>query len=454
MAYNSFYLNLLFRVVLFGITNLGFFYLLVARERFFSMIFLGILGIVQILLLIHYVNTTNRNLARFLLLLGEEDTEVISLKEKVEKTFQGLHYSFQRLNKEINLTRMEKEYATIRLKKIVDHLMVGILVWNNDRVVEVVNAAGLTITGLTQIKQLEELDKVQPRLSERIRKLNPGKKVIIKIKNPWGERKNLLFKSSRMLLGKTTLSMVSFQDIQAELEEQEIESWQKLIRVLIHEVSNSVTPISTLGTNIKNRVSSFPASVDEEVKIPLPVAEDIQRSAELIEQRGNGLLEFVQGYKNLIRLPEPEKKPVALKVLIEDICSLCTRTMDDSPVKIIHKVEPPDLILHIDRKMIEQVLINLIRNAIDAMTEIPDKIIRVEAGLFGNNIVQLRIIDEGTGIPADIIDKIFIPFFTTKRKGSGIGLSLSRRILQLHGGTIHLHSEPGKGTSVTLTIPV
>lgn len=452
MAFNSFYVNLLIRVILFGFTNLGFFYLLMTRERFFSIIFLGILIVVQLLFLIHYVNSTNRNLARFLLMLGEEDADFISLKDKVEKTFQGLHHSFKTLNEEINQMRLEKEYATIRFKKVVDHLTVGILVWNYDGHIEVINEAGLSLLGTKKITRMEELDRIMSGLQVKINGIEPGKKAIIHVVNAWGEKQNLLFRSTQMLLGQARLNLVSFQDIQAELEEQEIESWEKLIRVLIHEVSNSVTPITTLGTNIKKRVSSLTASFEKESEFPDTITDDILRSAELIEQRGNGLLEFIQGYKSFIRLPNPNFQDVNVLLLLDDICSLCSPMIRDTNTRIICQHAAEDLQMKIDQKMIEQVLINLIQNAIDALGEEPEGQINITSRSTKDSI-EIVLKDNGKGIPEEIFDKVFIPFFTTKEKGSGIGLSISRRILHMHGGTIRINSKINKGTTVTLSFP-
>ncbi len=452
MAFNSFYINVLIRVILFGITNLGFFYLLMAKERFFSMVFLGILIVVQIFLLIRYVNTTNRNLARFLLTIGEEDTSFISLKEKVEKTFRGLHYSFKRLNEELSQMRLEKEYNAIRIEKVVNHLTTGILVWNDSGEIEMVNETTLLLLGMKEIKRMEELDRLQEGLQAKISGIEPGKKAVIHFTNPWGEKQNLLFRSTQILLGKSRLHIVSLQDIKAELEEQEIEAWQKLIRVLIHEVSNSVTPITTLGTNIKNRISSFASTLDKEDEAHSNLLKDIRRSGELIEQRGAGLLEFIQQYKSFIRLPEPRKTNVEINLLLNNVCALCTSMIKSSSIDLKYQRVSENLLIHIDRKMIEQVLINLIQNAIEAISEKADGEIVLSARTV-HNAFEIDVKDNGEGIPEEVLDKVFIPFFTTKEKGTGIGLSLCRRILQLHGGTIKISSIVTKGTTVVMSFP-
>lgn len=452
MVYNSFYINILIRVILFGITNFGFFYLLVSRNRFFSMILLGILIIIQIILLIHYVNSTNRNLARFLLTLGEEDTTFVSLRDKVEKTFRGLHTSFSKLNEEISQMRLDKEYSAIRIEQVVDQVSAGILGWNDSGKIEVINESAKSLLGGTNIKYIDDLNKINPGLLSKVKGIKSGKKAIIHVTNPWGEKQHILFRSTNILLGKNRLNLLSFHDIKAELDEQEVESWQKLIRVLIHEVSNSVTPITTLGTSIRNRISSFLSSGKGESMLSDPMIEDVLKSAELIENRGNGLLEFIQRYKSFIRLPEPKIETVNLNLLLDDVCSLCSPMIKDSPTRLTCQAISENLQIYVDRKMIEQVLINLIQNAIEALTEKQDGEIRLSARSIRDKI-EVDITDNGEGIPDESIDKIFIPFYTTKEKGSGIGLSLCRRILILHGGTIRINSKEQKGTTVTLSFP-
>jgi len=348
--------------------------------------------------------------------------------------------------------RLQKQYATIRFEKVVNQMTAGILVWNSKGDVEVINESGSSILEVHGMKKMEELDKVNPGLQRKITAIKPGNKAIIRMTNSWGETQNLLFRSTGFLLGKTRLNLVSFQDIRAELEEQEIESWQKLIRVLIHEVSNSVTPITTLGTNIKNRIATFSSAKNRKDDVNITLINDICRSAELIEQRGNGLLDFVQKYKSFIHLPEPQMKNIPVKLLLDDVCSLCSPMARDLPITINCQSVDENLQIHIDHKMIEQVLINLIRNAIDALTDTPDGIIKLSARTT-NNLLEIDVKDNGTGIPDEIMDNVFIPFFTTKEKGSGIGLSLCRRILQMHGGTIRINSKFHQGTTITLSFP-
>jgi nitrogen fixation/metabolism regulation signal transduction histidine kinase len=452
MAFNSYYLNILLRILLISATNFGFFYFLLKGDRFFTILFLGILFIIQVIWLFLYVNSVNRTLARFLLTLGEEETMVTPLQHQVEKTFRGLQHSFERLNREVGRMRLEKEYASVLIQNTVDQLGSGIVAWNDKGEVELVNRAGLKLLDLSQLDDMQQLEEGYPGTRVRLEGLAEGRRTIITLIRS-GANIPFVFWATGFLLGDKTVKLVSFQSIDRELEEHEMVSWEKLIRVLSHEVSNSVTPITTLGANIKKRMSSVLTGGKKKYELEAGMAQDIQRSADLIEQRGLRLIDFVAQYKTMMRMPEPKLKPVSLKDFLSDVCSLCGHFESVSDYKISCNVSPSGLTAEMDRKMMEQVLINLVRNAVEALGEDRDGRIEVLASWGPDDSMLIQVKDNGGGISPEILDQVFIPFFTTKEKGSGIGLSLSRRIVNLHGGSIQMTSESGKGTVVNIILP-
>jgi signal transduction histidine kinase len=230
-------------------------------------------------------------------------------------------------------------------------------------------------------------------------------------------------------------------------------SYERLIRVLGHEVSNSVTPITTLGANIKKRMGSVLTGRKAAYELTAEVANDIRRSADLIEHRGLRLIDFVTQYKTMMKMPEPRLQPVGLKEFLDDICSLCDQFESVSTYRISCRVSPSGLTASIDRKLMEQALINLVRNAVEALPAGRDGEIGVHASREADETLSIQVIDNGKGIPPEILEEVFIPFFTTKEKGSGIGLSISRRIVNLHGGSIHIGPGSQKGTSITIRLP-
>jgi len=255
MAFNSYYLNILLRILLMSATNFGFFYFLLKGDRFFTVLFLGILFIIQLIWLFMYVNSVNRTLARFLLTIGEEDTMVMPLQQQVEKTFRGLQHSFERLNREVGRMRLEKEYASVLIQNTVDQLGSGIIAWNENGEVELVNRAGLELLELKQLDDMQQLEEGYPGFRAGLEGLAEGSRTVINLMRS-GTKVPFVCWATGFLLGDKTVKLASFQSIDRELEENEMVSWEKLIRVLSHEVSNSVTPITTLGANTKKRLGS------------------------------------------------------------------------------------------------------------------------------------------------------------------------------------------------------
>ena len=255
MAFNSYYLNILVRILLISGTNFGFFYFLLNGDRFFTVLLLVILFIVQLVWLFIYVNSVNRTLSRFLLTIGEEETMVVPLQQQVEKTFRGLEHSFKRLNREVGRMRLEKEYASVLIQHAVDQAGTGIMAWNENGKVELVNRAGLKLLVMKELDDMRQIDEVYPGTSERLEGMADGERNVFSLIQS-GKKVPFVFRASGFLLGDTTMKLASFQSIERELEEHEMVSWEKLIRVLSHEVSKSVTPITTLGANIKKRMET------------------------------------------------------------------------------------------------------------------------------------------------------------------------------------------------------
>ena len=453
MAYNSFFTNILARITLLLLTIFGLAWLFINQERFFTLIFLGLLVILQILLLFSYLNRTNQNLARFLLLLTQEDTSVLLWKDKVERTFQGLHHSFEKVNQEISRIRMEKEKGTILLQRTMDHMSTGILVADTDGKVEIVNSEALKVFRLPRLNYLTELDQVDPVFTQSLVELKYDSGNILRLKNEDGEKLPLLVRVSLLKLEEKTLRIYSIQNIKTELEANEINSWQKMTRVLSHEISNSLTPISTLGAGIHRKLSQGLRDKKGGLVLNPDAADDLIKSAELIEQRGNNLVEFMEQYKSFSRLPEPVLQEVEVESFFESLNLFFKEDMTNYGIDFKVDLADTTLCIHADSKLFEQAFINLIRNAMEALKDQESGVIELKAGMDVDRKVALSISDNGPGIPVEIQSQIFIPFFTTKRGGSGIGLSLVRKVVSMSGGSITFLSEPGGGTTFHISLP-
>ncbi len=244
--------------------------------------------------------------------------------------------------------------------------------------------------------------------------------------------------------------LASFQDIHPELEQKEIDPWQKLIRVLTHEIMNSITPISSLASTVIGILEEVKENFPVEDPNQLEAFEDVVQAIATIENRSKGLLNFVEIYRNLTRIPKPNFRHFAVSELFDRSMELMSPKFDLIGIKSKVRIYPKELKILADPDLVDQVLINLLLNAIDAVKEEEEPQITIVASLNLNNRTMIEVADNGKGIKQDILDKIFMPFFTSKKTGSGIGLSLSRQIMNMHKGSISVRSKPGEGAVFTM----
>lgn len=314
----------------------------------------------------------------------------------------------------------------------------GILVMDKNGNIEWINKAANREFGKISLKHVKELANVHPELPELLLNIRPGEIKVLSL-----EREGIAYELAITAIlfsvqGKELL-LISLKNIQSVLEENEIEAWQKLIRVLTHEIMNSIAPIISLSETVTER-AALNGMNEKDYGVMLQAMQTIHR-------RSKGLLGFVENYRKLTRIPAPVLKPVPVEELFSDIKKLFSV---EEKVGFAFRIVPSDLCLMADRTMIEQVLINLLKNACEACRHLPSPEIIVEAVRTGSKLPVITVSDNGVGILPEVIDKIFVPFFTTKSGGSGIGLSVSRQIMNRHGGTISVVSEVEKGTTFTL----
>lgn len=454
MVYNSFQTSILTRITLLVVNITALAYLYVRNERFFTLLFLALLVVVQIILLFVYLNKTNRNLARFLLLLTHEDTSVVHWKDKVEKTFHGLHHSFRQVNEEINRIRLEKEKGSILLKGIIQHMETGIMVVDESGRVEEINNSALLALGVNQLELLNDLEKKQEGISKIFSELKYDSGNVIRYLNEGQEESQLLVRVSLLKLEDRSLRIYSVQDIKSQLEAKEIESWQKMTRVLSHEISNSLTPISTLGDGIHIKLKQGSYDDEGRLLIEKEAAKNLIQGSELIQHRSDALVEFMEHYKNFSRLPNPVPGRIALVDFFEELKLLFKEDMKKEGIRFEFNLADPSLAIHGDRNLLEQAFINLVRNSMEALKDQKDGLIQIKASKQNKRQLSLEVHDNGPGISPEIEAQVFTPFFTTKPGGTGIGLSIVRKIVVMSGGTIAIHPESGHGCTVTLRFSV
>ena len=450
MVYNRFRFLVIARIILLTISIFLLIYLAEFEKYLISLLILGILVIVQIVSIIRFVERTNKKLGKFLESIRHSDFASSFSDKGMGKSFEDLNNEFNQIINEFKRYRAEKEEHFNYLQTVVQHVGIGIISFTRDGKVDMINTAGKRIFKISNLRTIDELSKIKSDLPENLYKMKAGDNSLIKLFLE-GEFLQLSVYATEFRMRGEEFVLITLQNIHAELEEKEIQSWQKLIRVLTHEIMNSITPISSLASTVQEMMFVDP---DADLKLKALDQEDLDgigSALKTVQSRSQGLLNFVEIYRNLTRIPKPNFRYFEVNDLFERAAELMKPKMDKINISCESKVVPRDLKITADPDLIDQVLINLILNAIDAVKEVKDPQISIACYQNDSGRVLIEISDNGSGIKPDILDKIFMPFFTSKKTGSGIGLSLSRQIMSLHKGAISVKSKPKEGTTFTLT---
>ena len=439
MASKSFQLQCSGRVLLLGASLALFFYLLLHTAYRATPVVVGLAIAYQVYALIHYVGQTNRELSRFLLSIQHGDFSQTFPATGAGASFDELRLAFNQVMDAFRLARAEKEEHLRYLQTVVQHVGVGLLAFRGDGSIELANTAAKRLLKRSVLRNLRDLEP--PALGQSLLALKPGQKALLK-PDAEGERVQLSVSATVFRLHEQEYTLVSLQNIHSELEEQELEAWQRLIRVLTHEIMNSITPITSLAATADGLLRQIPLSGDG--------LADAQEAVETIHRRSAGLLHFVEDYRQLTRLPAPRFQILSVREVGGRIEQLMRPQLAQAGIAFHLDITPESLEVTADPEQLEQVLINLLTNAIQALEGQPGGQIALRAHMDGRGKVLLEVADSGPGIVPEALEKVFIPFFTTKPNGSGIGLSLCQQIMRLHRGTISARSRPGEETVFAL----
>ncbi len=452
MKYKNFRLNVLIRVVLMVATIFAFVYLLNLQKYYVTPILFAMLILIELYSLIHYVEKTNRDFTSFLESIRFSDFTRSFQIEGLGSSFDGLKKAFNEVIKDFQKIRSEKEEHFFYIQNIIQHVDISVLAYQRDGTVEMINNAAKKLFQINNLKNIKSLASWNEEVEQTLFTIKPSQSKLVKVQDN-DDILQLIIKATEFKINDRDIILVSINNIQSEMEEQEMEAWQKLIRVLTHEIMNSIAPIASLTSTVNVMVDDVAKVVEENMPtdFDMETITDIQNALQTIHKRSTGLIHFVETYRNLTRIPKPNFTIFSLKNQFEYIGSLLENDMRNNHINFVISLVPEDIQITADEQLIEQVLINLIKNSIHALENSTEKHIQLKAFINKRDRTVIQVIDNGQGIIKEVIDKIFIPFFTTKPTGSGIGLSLSKQIMRLHGGTINVTSEPDKETCFTLT---
>lgn len=415
----------------------------------------GYIGLVMLLIvstqLIKYLNSIHEQISFFFeAIINEDFNSVYALKRK-SKILNELNLNLEKVNKKMQDALMANARQEQYFKALIEHIGTGILTCNSDGFVIHANASIKQTLGLDQLTHTKQLEKVDPSLMKTVNNITHKEQRMISFtvginKSPT----KLLLKAVAFNTDDEQLTLISAQDINKELDENELDSWMKLIRVLTHEIMNSIAPITSLSETITSLYSKDGIPIHKD-QITEKTIKTTIRALDVIQEQGKGLISFVESYRSLMRLPKPKKEKFELHTFLEK--NVIMNQVDAAPIQLKYQKNNKHLSICADKKQLSQILTNLIKNANHALEGKHNPEISIGFGLSDKAQVEISIKDNGSGIDPDLMDKIFIPFFTTKDSGSGIGLSLSRQIMRLHGGSLKVQSKQDEETTFTLSFP-
>jgi two-component system nitrogen regulation sensor histidine kinase NtrY len=407
------------------------------------------LVIVQVVVLIKHIDKTNQAIMDFFEAVKNNDLTLPDQDEAGDAYSKYLRDQFQMVIKKLKKSKLAKDERQQYLTTIVQHVGIGLITFNQKGDVQIINIAAKRLLKIDTLKNIKALKKISEDLVKCFWDLRTGGRSLLTLEIG-GDERQLSVYAIELTLGNENFKLISLQNIHTELEEKEMEAWQKLVRVLTHEIMNSVTPISSLANTVEGEIVNYLDHSEGKPDISKEDMEDIHLAVQTIQRRSDGLIRFVNDFRSLTHTPEPKFEMVSVMELFDQVTVLLKHDMESNQINFIVNVKPRNLALTIDPELIQQVLINLIKNAVQALQERENKIIELQAFQDEKNSTLFIVKDNGPGIDEEAQTKIFIPFFTTKKSGSGIGLSLSRQIMRQHNASLSVKSQIDEGTEFIL----
>lgn len=411
----------------------------VMGKSLFFIIFLSSLEVILAAEFVLFLNSTNRQISFFIQAIKNDDTTLRFPIKTGSAIINDLHKSLNELNVILQKAKVSNQIRERYFSEILQRIGTGVLVLNEKGFITEVNPAALDLFGLQNLTHITQLDRVDPKFKNELQLLAGSNKQVITLRKG-NEPIQIITRCSVINLKEEDIKLITLQDIRGELERKELDSWVKLIRVLSHEIMNSLAPVTSIAQSLnsiwKEKLESEPNCSDDAI-------ESTMKGLEVIGERGEGLIRFVQSYRMLTKVPVPQFSQVSVQSLFDRLSILVSPLKTDYGVAIQFHAPNPDFAVQIDEQMMVQVVINLVKNSAEALQETQNPQIEVHAHKLSGEKVEITVADNGPGVPDEILEEIFVPFFTTKATGTGIGLSHSRQIMRAHGGSIGCNSEPG-----------
>ena len=363
------------------------------------------------------------------------------------KPIRELYRGMNKVNEQIQQLKIVNQQREQYFQTLLEHVATGIVTFNSNGFVLHANTPVKKMLGMKVITHISQIERIDRNLFQTIRNIRPFEQKLVTLTTEH-DLVELSIKASSIKTTGEELILLSIQDIRNELDEKELDSWMKLIRVLMHEIMNSITPISSLASTANNILKNYsPEKLTNQESI-----DDVTEALTTIQRRSEGLTGFVNKFRDISKIPKPNFQSVKVSELFYRIRLLAEQTISDKNIELSFSINPEDLEIFIDQALIEQVLINLANNSIHALSSSQNGKIKFIAEINERGRAVLKVIDNGPGISEEILDRIFVPFFSTKKDGSGIGLSISQQIIHAHNGAISVSSIPNKETKFLIRL--
>jgi len=445
MIFNRYEWRLLLRVFLLFLALTAAAYVTVKGQPLYLVIFIPLV-IYAVIEMIRFQKKAQDEVNQFVESIHYRDFSRHFDVRKAPNELKPLRKGFNDINTTFKLISRERETQYHYLQKILELVDTGILSYEEETgTISWINEAFKKLLSIPYLKTIQSLEKREPELYNELLKLKPGESNIISVTRNQ-QMVKILITSSMMRSDDKLYKLLAFQNVSEALDETESKAWSKLLNVMTHEIMNSVAPISSLADTLKNRLQS-PEITDTMEASEL---EDLELGIDTIKRRSDGLLKFTESYRSLNKITKLERDRILVRNLFENLNSLMKPTLSKKNIELEIILRDPALAIEADINLIEQVMINLLVNAIEAVKDRDEPRITLSAEAQNNSKTLVKITDNGMGMPHELLDKIFIPFFSTKKTGSGIGLSLCKQIMLLHKGNIQVLSTEGKGSSFIL----
>lgn len=448
MAYKKFSIVLIIRLTIILITLVALAIIIANTGWVFTMVTLFIAAALQVYSLVLFVNKTNRDYARFLVAVKNGDFITSYQSNFRDSGYEEFYNALCDVIEMFRKVKIEKEAQFQYLRQIMRQLNVGVIAFDTDGVIEVMNVMATRLLRTTKVDHWDKMKERTPEFYEFINSVKRKDKQLIDM-DIKGDRKQFYVEVNTITLLEEEHKVVTFQNIKSEVENKEIEAWHKLIRTMAHEIMNSLTPITSLTETSVMLLKDENGKPKKQEEITEKNLNSLATALKTIQSRTNNLLDFIGNYRKLTRIPPPNPERISVNELFEKIETLMQSEVKKHKVNILYKVFNKDMFLYVDTGQIEQVLINLINNSLTAVKT--QKLPEIKVSAYKNDESDIiEVSDNGDGIETDKLDKIFIPFFSTKPHGTGIGLSLSKQVMKMHKGEIEVKSVPGEKTSFYL----